>query len=705
VVVLGAGLRLVEAPAARALAVLGYPDDFAAADAAPGLLRHGPLTVESLSAGLVALSASARDVELPPGGAWLFVETGGADTAEASARARAVAGETRDALVVTDPAARRALWRVREEAAGVATRMADGSEAWPGWEDTAVPPERLGAYLRDLAELMGRHGLRGLPYGHFGEGCVHIRIDFDLMSARGVAAYRAFSSDLADLVVAHGGSLSGEHGDGQARAEFLPRLYGPEIVDLFARFKAIWDPASLLNPGILVRPHPVDSRLRFTGMRTPVDVAFGYPADGGDFAAAVRRCVGVGKCRESAATSSGGVMCPSFRATGDDAHSTRGRARLLHEMLIGDVITDGPRSTEVRDALDLCLSCKGCRSDCPVGVDMATYKAEFLHMHYRGRLRPRAHHVLGDLPRVLRAVAAVPGLAVAANTAARVPGAARAALTVAGLDPSSPVPRLAPEPFTRWWRANRPAPTAGRPRVVLWADTFTDHFAPEAARAAVTVFDAAGLDVVVPPGRACCGLTLISTGRLDAARRVATRTVRTLARAVAAGLPVVGLEPSCTAALRSDVPELLGTREAADLAASVKTFAEALEEYAPHWRPPTIDREITGQLHCHQHAVLGDAADHRLRAAAGLRGELAGGCCGLAGNFGYERGHGELSRAIAADRLLPALAQASPDAVTLADGFGCRTRISELTTRRPRHLAEVLGAGIEAAQEGGERNA
>lgn len=394
-VVTEATVRLVDAPRARALAVLGYADESAAADAAPGLLPYRPLTVEGMAADLVTGSAG-----LPRGAAWLFVETGGDTPAEARAHAERVlrAAAAVDGTVVTDPAGQRALWRIREDAAGTATRMPDGTEAWPGWEDCAVPPARLGAYLRDFRALLAEHGLRGTPYGHFGDGCVHVRIDFDLISAGGVARFRRFSEETADLVVAHGGSLSGEHGDGQARAELLPRMYGSELVALFHRFKDLWDPDGGLNPGILARPAPLDANLRFAVLpNRPVDVEFGYPQDGGDFAGAVRRCVGVAKCRTTEA-SGAGVMCPSFRATGEEAHSTRGRARLLHEMLAGEIITDGWRSEEVRDALDLCLSCKGCRSDCPVGVDMATYKAEFLHHHYRGRLRPAAHYAMGRLP-------------------------------------------------------------------------------------------------------------------------------------------------------------------------------------------------------------------------------------------------------------------------------------------------------------------
>ncbi|WP_372498610.1 FAD-binding and (Fe-S)-binding domain-containing protein [Yinghuangia soli] len=705
-IVLRAGVRLVPAPRARALAVLGFADDIAAAEAAPDVLRHRPLTVESLSAELAALAVhatAAAQVPLPERGAWLFVETGGDTAEQAAARAHAVARGLRLApgayLVVADPAEQRALWRIREEAAGTATRLADGSEAWPGWEDTAVPPENLGAYLRDLHALMRRFGLRGLPYGHFGEGCVHIRFDFDLLGRDGIAAFREFSADLADLVAGYGGSLSGEHGDGQARAEFLPRMYGTEIMDLFGRFKAVWDPAGLLNPGVLVHPHDADADLRFAGMPSePVPVAFGYPHDHGDFGAAVRRCVGVGKCIETTENSSGGVMCPSFRATGEEKDSTRGRARLLHEMLIGDVVRDGWRSEEVRDALDLCLSCKGCRSDCPVGVDMATYKAEFLHRHYAGRLRPRAHYTLGALPWWARAVAAVPGLAALTGAVAEHPMLTRTALRAAGLDPARDLPAFAAEPFTRAWRRIRPAAarraelSSARPRVVLWPDTFTNHFAPQVAWAAVEVLEDAGLTVVLPPEPVCCGLTWVSTGRLDTARRVMRRTLATLRPALAAGLPVVGLEPSCTAALRTDVPELLG-REAQQLPGAVMTFAEALERLAPDWSPPRLDRPVAGQLHCHQHAVLGDAADRRLRARAGLTGTLAGGCCGLAGNFGYEPGHHEISARIAAERLLPALEAAPEDAATLADGFSCRTQITHLTTREPRHLAELLAEG------------
>ncbi|THA73247.1 FAD-binding oxidoreductase [Streptomyces sp. A0642] len=704
-VVTEATLRLVEAPAARALAVLGYADEPAAAEAAPGLLPYRPLTVEGMAADLVREPAG-----LPRGGAWLFAETGGATPAEARAHAerlvRAASADAVDAAVVTDPAGQRALWRIREDAAGTATRIwgspHDGvsggsTEAWPGWEDCAVPPARLGPYLRDFRALLTEHGLRGTPYGHFGDGCIHVRIDFDLLTGAGVARFRRFSEDLASLVVAHGGSLSGEHGDGQARAELLPRMYGDELVSLFARFKDLWDPDGGMNPGILARPARLDENLRFEVLpKKPVDVAFGYPHDGGDFSAAVRRCVGVAKCRTET-VSGPSVMCPSFRATGEEAHSTRGRARLLHEMLAGTaggVITDGWRSTEVRDALDLCLSCKGCRSDCPVGVDMATYKAEFLHHHYRGRLRPAAHYALGWLPRWLRLASPFAG---ALNALARMRPLAALARRAAGIAPERGIPVLARETFTRWLLRRQGGgtslPSAG-PVALLWPDTFTEHLSPEVGRAAVRVLEAAGRTALTPGSGLCCGLTYVSTGQLDRARRVMRRTLDRLGGVP--GSPVIVLEPSCAATLRTDLPELLpDDPRAAGLAASVRTLAEYLEEYAPDWQPPRLDRPVTGQTHCHQHAVLGDAADRRLRERAGLEGDLVGGCCGLAGNFGFERGHAEVSAACAEDQLLPAVRGASQDAVVLADGFSCRTQLAQLGDVRARHLAEVLAEGLE----------
>nr|WP_078628406.1 FAD-binding and (Fe-S)-binding domain-containing protein [Streptomyces sp. NRRL F-2664] len=686
-VVTEAVVRLVDLPPAPALAVLGYADEGAAADAAAGLLPHRPLTVEGMAEDLLGGTAAVRGggaAGLPRGRAWLFVEM----PDEGAARAVVRGADASDALVVTDPVGQRALWRIREDAAGTATRTPDGRMARPGWEDCAVPPARLGAYLRDFRALLAAHGLRGTPYGHFGEGCVHVRIDFDLASAAGTARYRAFSEELADLVVSHGGSLSGEHGDGQARAELLPKMYGEDVIRLFGAYKDVWDPAGGMNPGMLVRPARLDENLRFEVLpATP-------------FAGEVARCVGVAKCRTTA-SGGPGVMCPSYRVTGDERHSTRGRARLLHEMLAGEVVTGGWRSPEVAEALDLCLACKGCRSDCPVGVDMAAYKSEFLHHHWAGRIRPLAHYTLGGLPGWLRLI-----------TRLRAAGAVNAAvrllpLPLPGLARERTLPALAKRPFTRDADADGGGgPGGGRPPVVLWPDTFTEYLAPEVGHAALRVLRDAGLDVRVPRtgGRVCCGLTYLSTGRLDRARTVLRRTLDTLDALDAfdpldaageASWPVTVLEPSCAAALRTDLPALLpDDPRAARLAAAVRTVAETLEEYAPHWRPPRLDRTLVGQTHCHQHAVLGDAADRRLREHAGLVGEPSGGCCGLAGNFGFEPGHHEVSVACAEEQLLPSLRAAPPDALVQADGFSCRTQIAQLGGVRARHLVELLADGL-----------
>ncbi|MFC9704045.1 FAD-binding and (Fe-S)-binding domain-containing protein [Streptomyces sp. NPDC056943] len=669
-VVTEATVALVPLPAEPVLVVLGYGDESAAAEAAAGLLPHRPLTVEGMAADLVRGGAGAGG--LPRGGAWLFVEMDG----EGAARGLIRAADALDSALVRDPAGQRALWRIREDAAGTATRLPGGGEAWPGWEDCAVPPARLGAYLREFRALLADFGLRGIPYGHFGDGCVHVRIDFDLWTGKGVRDFRRFSEAVADLVVAHGGSLSGEHGDGQARAELLPRMYGEELVGLFGAVKDVWDPDGGLNPGMLVRPKPLDEGLRFEGL--PL-VGVGREA---------ARCVGVAKCRVEGPSSGATVMCPSYRATGEEKHSTRGRARLLHEMALGEVITDGWRSEEVREALDLCLSCKGCRSDCPVGVDMAAYKAEFLDRHYAGPLgllrRPRSHWTMGGLPRWLDLF----GRGV--NAATRMPFAAR----LAGVTPERSMPRVAERTFVSWFgeRGSRRPPA-----LTLWPDTFTNHLSPEVGRAAVRVLEDAGLGVTLPPGRVCCGLTYVSTGRLGAARKVMRRTLDVVG---GVGGPVVVLEPSCAATLRTDLSELLpDDPRAADLASRVVTFAEALETLAPDWTPPRLDRPVTGQTHCHQHAVLGDGPDRRLRASAGLTGELSGGCCGLAGNFGFEPDHYEVSVACAEDQLLPALREAPEGAEVLADGFSCRTQIGDLAGGRARHLAEVLAEGLAEGRE------
>jgi FAD/FMN-containing dehydrogenase/Fe-S oxidoreductase len=695
--ILEATVHLVESPAVRALTVLGFPDAYVAADHVLPLLELSPLAMEGIDSGLVAALRAARPDErvtrlLPEGGGWLYIETGGSDDAEARAGAEAVAARGRalgaSALVVTDGPTMRQLWRIREDGAGILTRLPDGGEAWPGWEDSAVPPARLGSYLRSFTELLDAHRLRGAYYGHFGDGCVHIRIDFDLLSAPGVARFRRFMEEAADLVAIHGGSLSGEHGDGQARAELLPRMYPPEIIDAFGAFKSAWDPDGAMNPRVLVDPRPMDEDLRLaTGPATiNLTTKLAFHADATGFAGATRRCVGVGKCLNA----SGGVMCPSYRATGEEQHSTRGRARLLFEMASGNLIEDGWRSVEVRDALDLCLGCKGCKSDCPVGVDMATYRSEFLSHHYAGRRRPASHYSMGWLPLSLQVAGRLPGVTNALFSHRR---ASRVIKRLGGIAPERSLPTVATTPFTRWW-AQRPAPAdpgPDAPRLLLWPDTFSNFFDPTVAQAAVGALEHLGYRVEVPGAPVCCGLTWMSTGQLGMARRVLTRTLRTLRPWIEAGVPVVGLEPSCTEMLRVDAAEVLGHDDlATSLGAAVRSLAQVLDAHPGGLPVPVRTSRAMAQVHCHQHAGPGFDTDRGVLTTLGVETEvLDSGCCGLAGNFGFEAGHYDVSQACAERVLLPAVRSAAPDVDVLADGFSCRTQIRQGSSGRPLHLAQI----------------
>jgi FAD/FMN-containing dehydrogenase/Fe-S oxidoreductase len=683
-VVTEATVRLVSAPARTALVVLGYETIYAAADAVPAVLEaassvlaQGPLACEGIDNRLVDVVRDRRGPgavpPLPRGTGWLLVELAGDSDAEIAAGAERLvsAAAALDALVVADPREAAALWRIREDGAGLGA-ISLPRPAYSGWEDAAVPPERLGAYLREFDALLRSHGLDGVPYGHFGDGCLHIRIDFPLTDADGPTRFRDFVTEGARLVATYGGSVSGEHGDGRARSELLPLMYPPEIVDLFAAVKAVFDPDELLNPGVLVRPRRITDDLRTSG---PIRLA---PA----LSREVHRCTGVGRCVADA-TRSGQVMCPSYVATRDEKDSTRGRARVLQEMIRGDLVDGGWRSPEVHEALDLCLSCKGCARDCPTGVDMASYKAQVLDAAYRRRLRPRAHYSLGRLPRWLALASRTPRLANAAMSSRALGGAGR---WLAGVDHRRSLPALATERFRSWARGRG---AGSGDRVVVFADTFTDHLAPQVGRAAVDLLESAGYRVEVPDVRRCCGLTLISTGQLAAARKQLARTVELLEPYVREGVPVVGLEPSCTAVLRHDAIELLGTDAARSVAAGVRTLAEQLAA-TPEWTPPDISGvSIVAQPHCHHAAVLGWDTDRRLLADAGARVTAVGGCCGLAGNFGVERGHYEVSVAIAEHDLLPAV-RGAPDATVLADGFSCRTQLADLDGRPAVHLAELL---------------
>ncbi|WP_068269305.1 FAD-binding and (Fe-S)-binding domain-containing protein [Aldersonia kunmingensis] len=671
--ILDATIDLVPIPRATTLVVLGYPDLATAAEDTATVLEFAPTAIEGLDARLVDVVRTHRGAvpDLPRGDCWLFVEVAGESPHESSSHAAglAAAAHALDARAVHDRAEAATLWRIRADGAGLAGRTPDGAPAWPGWEDAAVPQRNLAAYLRDFAVLTHDHGVDGLLYGHFGDGCIHVRLDLPISHAP--QRFREFLVDAAKLVAAHGGSLSGEHGDGRARSELLPLMYAPEVIAAFEGFKGIFDPDNVLNPGVLVTPRPVDADLRLAAIVGKHDP---------DLSAAVHRCVGVGKCRSS--TADGGFMCPSYRATRDERDSTRGRARVLQEVINGSLLAPDWSSTAVEESLDLCLSCKACAADCPAGVDMAAYKAEVLHRRYRRRVRPVTHYSLGWLPRWLRAARAAPR---AANVLARRDGLRR----LAGVDPRRPAPRLAAEPFRAWWKHHR-GHVAQAP-VMLWSDTFTNAFRPEVGIAATELLESLGHSVTIPGRQVCCGLTWISTGQLDGARRQLRRTLDALADHVDAGGVVIGLEPSCTAVLRSELTVLLpDDPRVARVAVATRTLAEFLTDQSG-WSPPRLDgMELVVQPHCHQYAALGFGPDRALLERTGARVQQISGCCGLAGNFGMERGHYEVSVAVAETGLLPAIRGAGTAALLVADGFSCATQAEQLTGFRGMHLAELF---------------
>ncbi|HEX5504187.1 MAG TPA: FAD-linked oxidase C-terminal domain-containing protein, partial [Thermomicrobiales bacterium] len=698
VTVLEATVRLVASPPARSLLLLAYPDVYRATDHIERLMAHHPIGLEGFDDHMVAAMRKKglhpRDVALlPPGGGWLLVEFGAQEKADADAQARGLMDELAGLDqpprmdLLDDPRQAALIWQVRESALGATAAIPGQPETWPGWEDSAVPIAKLGAYLRDLRDLLERNHYTWAFYGHFGQGCVHTRVDFDLTSQPGIARFNRFIEDAADLVVKYGGSVSGEHGDGQARASLLPKMFGDELVQAFREFKAIWDPAGKMNPGKVVDAYPPTANLRLgTGYRPPQPrTHFSFFADDGSFAQATRRCVGVGKCRRL----DGGTMCPSFMATREEEHSTRGRARLLFEMLEGHPLGDGWRSPAVREALDLCLACKGCKGDCPVNVDMATYKAEFLSHYYAGRRRPVAAYTMGLIYWWARLAAHAPRLV---NLVTHTPPLGALVKAAGGIAPERRLPRFAREPFTTWFRRHDPANPDG-PRVLLWPDTFNNYFHPETAKAAVAALEAAGFRVAIPAVSLCCGRPLYDWGMLDLAGRLLRQILDALRDDIAAGVPVVGLEPSCVSVFRD---ELLGLfphdEDARRLSGQTYLLGEFLEERAAdhHW--PQLRRRALVHGHCHQQAILSlDGAESLLKKIGVAYTVPDTGCCGMAGAFGFERGeHYEVAMKCGERVLLPAVRAAAADTLIVADGFSCREQIAQATGRRALHLAQVL---------------
>ena len=702
VTVLAAKARLVPRPPKRTLLVLAYRNVYQATDHLMECLEHKPIGLEGLDARFMEdmrlKHIHPEDVRLlPDGGGWLLVEFGGATEEEADEKAHGLIDQickTADApaaKIFDDPEEEEMIWKIRESALGATAKVPGQKENWEGWEDSAVPPEQVSGYLRALHKLYEKHGYHGSLYGHFGDGCVHTRIDFDLKTKSGVAKFRSFLSEAVDTVLSFGGSLSGEHGDGQSRAEFLPRMFGDELVRAFGEFKSIWDPEWKMNPGKVVEPFRVDQNLRYGPEYNPPQPAthFAFSVDDHSFAHAMERCVGIGDCRRL----KGGTMCPSYMVTREEKHSTRGRARLLFEMLQGNPLQGGWKNEEVKDALDLCLSCKGCKGDCPVNVDMAAYKAEFLSHYYEGRLRPRHAYASGLIFQWARMASIAPW---AANFVAHAPVLSGMLKRLAGYAPERELPRFAGETFRSWWR-KRAVKNAGRPPVVLWSDTFTNYFQPEVAQAGVAVLEDAGFQVQVPRGNLCCGRPLYDYGMLDRAKQQLIEIVGALRPQIQAETPVVVLEPGCASVFRDEMTEILwGNVDASRLKKQVFSLGEFLEKKAGDYRPPAVPRKVYVHGHCHQKSAgKMKEEQHLIRKMGAEYREIDSGCCGMAGAFGYEAGtHYDVSMACAERALLPAVRAAEQDALIVSDGFSCREQIQQTTGRQALHLAQVVRIGI-----------
>ena len=706
VTVLEAKLRLIHSPPHRTLVGLGYPDVFVAAEQVPAILEFGPIGLEGFEGRIVdgLRRKGTPNLELlPDGRGILLVEFGCDDASQAQELALKLADRMRqssgppDIRLYNDSQAKW-VWKIRESGARAAASAPGAPPEWEGWDDAAVAPEKVSGYLRDIRKLLDEYNYHAAFYGHFGHGCIHMRVSFDLESESGIRNYGEFVERAADLVVSYGGSLSGEHGDGQSRGALLPKMFGPELVRAFGEFKTIWDPGNKMNPNKVVNPYLPTENLRLGADYKPREskTHFHFPDDGGSFAKATVRCVGLGECRKTHA----GAMCPSYMVTMEEQHSTRGRAHMLFELLQGEVVRDAWRDEHVKKALDLCLSCKACKSECPTNVDIATYRAEFLSHYYEKKSRPLHAHFFGRIDRWAKLASIAPRTA---NFFSHAPGFDQLLRFALGLPAERKLPRFAKHTFQRWAQkrelsaapvSNSPTQTAaanGR-RVILWPDTFTNYFHPEIGEAALETLDAAGFQVVVPQSHLCCGRPLYDFGMLDTAKEYLSRIMQSLGAEIDAGVPVVVLEPSCASVFRDELRGLFPEDgRAKRLRDQTFLLSQFLRSHAPGYKPAKLHRKVLLHGHCHHKSLMTLSDEEALLRSMNVElNSLDSGCCGMAGAFGFEREKYEISRAVGERVLLPAVREAAPEALIVSDGFSCREQIAQLTGRRAFHLAEVL---------------
>jgi FAD/FMN-containing dehydrogenase/Fe-S oxidoreductase len=714
VTVLEAKLRLIQSPQHRTLIGLGYPDVYTAADQVPGILPFGPIGLEGFEAGVIdgLRKKNAPHLDLvPQGRGLLLVEFGTDDAKESQALAERLISRLKESPTPPDirlytRSEAPLMWKIRESGVRSAAAAPGSPPEWEGWDDAAVAPEKVGAYLRDIRKLLDEYNYRAVFYGHFGHGCIHMRVTFDLESEPGIRSYGEFVERAADLVVGYGGSLSGEHGDGQSRGALLPKMFGPELMKAFVEFKSVWDPDNKMNPGKVVNAYLPTENLRLGADYNPLKprTHFQFPDDGGSLAKATVRCLGLGECRKH----TGGSMCPSYLVTLEEKHSTRGRAHMLFELLQGEVVRDGWQDEAVRETLDLCLSCKACKSECPTNVDIATYKAEFLSHYYEDRQRPLQAYAFGLVDRWAWWGSQAPGVA---NFLSGAPGVSPFLKSLLGIAPQRCLPKLAATSFQRWARRQGvPAPSdPSTPRaaaargsageVILWADTFNNYFHPETSQAALEVLRAAGFQVTVPQRRLCCGRPLYDFGMLDRAKRYLRQILQALAPSIAAGVPMVVLEPSCAAVFRDEMRGLFPDDAlAARLRSQTFLLSEFLERHAPRYHPPQLSRAALLHGHCHHKALLNWKDEESLLRKMGVALDAPdSGCCGMAGPFGFDQDKFAISQAVGERVLLPAVRQAKPETLIVADGFSCREQILQATGRQAIHLAEAIYVAMRAA--------